>query len=76
MGVLLVLAKAGEPFENRALPLDTLKKPYKQYEVIKPIPEVQAGQAIPWFGQTGKGLQYELPLSIDDLVAKGYLKGI
>lgn len=69
-------AKAGEPFENRALPLDTLKKPYKQYEVIKPIPEVQAGQAIPWFGQTGKGLQYELPLSIDDLVAKGYLKGI
>jgi hypothetical protein len=69
-------AKAGEPFENRALPLDMLQKPYKEYEVIKPIPEVQAGQAIPWFGQTGKGIQYELPLSIDDLVAKGYLKGI
>ncbi len=69
-------AKAGEPFENRALPIDTLTKPYKQYEVLKPIPEVQAGEAIPWFGQTGKGLQYELPLSVDDLISKGYLKGI
>jgi hypothetical protein len=44
VGVLLVLAKAGEPFENRALPLDTLKKPYKQYEVIKPIPESRQGK--------------------------------
>jgi hypothetical protein len=69
-------AKAGEPFENRALPVDTLNKPYRQYEVLKPIPEVQVGEAIPWFGQTGKGLQYELTLSIDDLISKGYLKGI
>ncbi|MCS6123647.1 RHS repeat-associated core domain-containing protein [Shewanella baltica] len=69
-------AKAGEPFENRALPLATLDKPYNQYEVLKDIPDVEAGQAIPWFGQTGKGMQYELPLSVDELVEHGYLKRI
>jgi len=69
-------AKAGEPFENRALPLATLDKPYNQYEVLKALPDVEAGQAIPWFGQTGKGMQYELPLSVDELVEHGFLKRI
>ena len=70
------VAQAGEPFENRALPSDTLDKPYKQYEVLKEIPDVLAGEAIPWFGQPGKGLQFELPLSIDGLVSFGYIKEI
>ena len=69
-------AKAGEAFENRALPLDTLNKPYRTYEVLKDLPQVQAGEAIPWFGQPGKGIQYELPTSIDNLISKGYLKEI
>jgi hypothetical protein len=69
-------ASASEPFENRALPMDTLNKPYKIYEVQKRIPNVQAGEAIPWFEQPGKGIQYELPRSVEELVAKGYLKEV
>lgn len=69
-------AKAGERFENRALPLATLDKPYNRYEVLKELPDVEAGQAIPWFGQAGKGMQYELPLSVEELVEHGYLKRI
>ena len=69
-------AKAGEPFENRALPLSTLDKPYNTYQVIMDIPDVEAGVVIPWFGQKGKGVQYELPLSIDELIENGFLKGM
>ncbi|MCG6202775.1 RHS repeat-associated core domain-containing protein, partial [Psychromonas antarctica] len=69
-------AKAGEPFENRALPLETLDKPYNQYKVLMDIPDVEAGHAIPWFGQSGKGMQYELPLSIDELIENGFIKAL
>ncbi|MEQ6885519.1 TNT domain-containing protein [Salicola sp. Rm-C-2C1-2] len=69
-------AKAGESFENRALPDSTKEKTYKQYKVAKSIPEVEASKAIPWFGKSGKGIQYELPTSIENLVSKGYLKEI
>ncbi|MGR5149724.1 RHS repeat-associated core domain-containing protein, partial [Photobacterium alginatilyticum] len=73
------VAKAEEPFEKRALPLDTINKPYKKYEVvidIPDIPDVQAGKVIPWFNQAGKGMQYELPLSIEELIDNGFLKEI
>lgn len=66
----------GEPFENRALPLETKSKTLKSYEVVKPIPKVNAGKAIPWFNQSGLGTQLETPLSIENLLAKGYLKEI
>ena len=66
-------APADVPFENRALPASVLDKPYKKYEVLKEIPSVKAGKAIPWFGQPGKGVQYELPLPVEELVSDGYL---
>lgn len=66
----------GEPFESRALPLETKSKTLKSYEVIKPIPKVNAGKAIPWFNQSDLGTQLETPLSIENLLAKGYLKEI
>lgn len=62
------------PFDQRALPDSTLNSPYRQYEVIKPLPEVQSGQAAPWFGKPGLGTQYQLPMSIDELLLKGYIK--
>ncbi|UUA71160.1 TNT domain-containing protein [Cellvibrio sp. QJXJ] len=66
----------GEPFENRALPPDTKSKTMKSYTVVKPIPKVNAGKAIPWFNQAGLGTQLETPLTIEDLVSKGYLKEV
>jgi hypothetical protein len=56
----------GNSFESRALPENTKEKAYNAYEVIAPI-EVNSGPAIPWFGQSGMGIQYELPESIESL---------
>ncbi|MCK0188270.1 TNT domain-containing protein, partial [Aeromonas hydrophila] len=66
----------GLPFEQRALPDSSFKSPYQKYEVIKPIPGVNAGNAAPWFGKPGKGTQYQLPMSIDELIKEGFIKPI
>jgi hypothetical protein len=66
----------GASFESRALPVATEDKPKKIYKVIKEIPNVKKGQAIPWFNQPGKGIQYELPESIDDLLKGKYIEQI
>ena len=64
------------PFEGRALPESALGKERHKYEVLKPIPDVKEGKAIPWFEQPGKGKQYKLEDSIDDLKEAGYIKEI
>lgn len=64
----------GATFGSRALPGGTLSKPYTKYVVVKEIPNVNAGEAIPWFGQEGMGIQYELPETIDVLIAQGYIE--
>ncbi len=70
-------AKAGTDFEKRALPNSFLDKskpvPLNTYEIIKDLP-VYEGEAIPWFGQPGKGIQYQTPLGVDELIEKGYIK--
>ncbi|GEM56358.1 hypothetical protein B0A58_00240 [Flavobacterium branchiophilum NBRC 15030 = ATCC 35035] len=68
--------KEGTPYTERALPKGTDAKPYKRYEVIKEIPTVSKGEIIPWFGEKGGGIQYELPASINDLIKEGYIKPI
>uniref|UniRef100_UPI00117CE8B9 glycohydrolase toxin TNT-related protein n=1 Tax=Microbulbifer mangrovi TaxID=927787 RepID=UPI00117CE8B9 len=62
----------GESFPSRALPDNTLNKPYNQYVVLKEF-EVEASPAIPWFGKPGMGVQYELPANIDDLLEAGVI---
>ncbi|KAA6169697.1 DUF4237 domain-containing protein [Pseudomonas marginalis] len=64
------------PFDQRALPDSSLKSPYQQYEVIRPIPEVNSENAAPWFGKPGGGTQYQLPMSIDELLREGFIKPI
>ena len=65
---------AGESFGSRALPADYQNtKPYRKYKIIKEIPNVKQGRAAPWFNQPGLGIQYQLPLSIDDLLNAGYI---
>jgi hypothetical protein len=63
-------------FPNRALPAGTKSKQYYSYKVLKDIPGVKQGQAIPWFEQPGQGIQYELPGGIDNLIRKGYIERI
>ncbi len=69
------VSPAGSSFEGRALPADTLTKPYKVYEVVKPI-SADMGPAIPWFGQSGYGTQLELKQNIDELLAAGFIRPI
>jgi hypothetical protein len=64
----------GTPFGERALPASyETTQPYEVYAVNKPIPGVKMGVAEPWFGQPGMGVQYELPMSVQDLIDKGFL---
>ena len=70
------IAEKSVEFEKRALP-EAYKnpkiKPLNAYRVLKPI-KVNEGEAIPWFGQPGKGVQYELPAGIDELIAGGFIE--
>ena len=70
-------ADAGTSFEERALDASTLTNGshYKVYEIVKPI-KVEAGEAIPWFGQAGKGTQYFIKDGVEELVKKGYIKEV
>lgn len=65
----------GESFESRALPPSyQTTKPYFQYEVVQPIPDVTQAKALPWFGQRGMGTQYQLPNSVQWYLDNGYLR--
>jgi hypothetical protein len=66
----------GASFASRALPASAKNKPYTKYRIKKDIPDVKAGEAIPWFGEPGMGIQYELPENIDDLLKGGYIEKI
>ncbi|WP_444934006.1 glycohydrolase toxin TNT-related protein [Microbulbifer sp. JTAC008] len=66
----------GAPFENRALPPETMNSPYHQYEVVEPF-EVEAGPIAPWFGEPGGAMQYFVPKSeggTDGLLKSGKIK--
>ena len=69
------ISPAGSSFEGRALQQNTLNKPYSVYEVLKPLP-VDSGPAIPWFGQPGRGTQYETSEAIEALIENGFLRKI
>jgi hypothetical protein len=66
----------GVPFPKRALPDNTLTKPYKIYKVLKAIAKVRQGKIIPWFGKPGLGIQYETPATVNDLKAGGYIEEV
>lgn len=58
---------------DRALPPSSVNRPFQEYEVLQPIPNVNSGKAASWFDQPGGGAQYHLPMSIDELVRKGFI---
>jgi hypothetical protein len=64
----------GTPYAARSLRPGVVP-PYHRYEVLRPI-EVWEGTATPWFNQPGGGIQYELPMSVRQLVERGCLREI
>ncbi|MHC6054433.1 two-partner secretion domain-containing protein [Ralstonia solanacearum] len=71
------VAPVGTPFGERALPSSyEATKPYFQYEVLRPIPGVMQSKILPWFGQIGTGMQFELPKSVQWYLDNGFLKDV
>lgn len=74
------VAPEGTGFAERALPPDSLAKPYHVYELMKPFDADSgaplAGRAAAWFEQTGGGIQFKLPRSVEWLIDHGYLREV
>ena len=69
-------ADKDEPFENLALPHDESDYEIHRYKVMKEIPEVTKGGAIPWFNKHGGGTQYMTDKDAYKLVTDGFLEEI
>ena len=67
-------APANTPFPERALPSSYANQTPQKYKVLKPIPNVEEGQIIPWFNQPGLGIQYKLEKSVQYYIDEGYLQ--
>jgi WXG100 family type VII secretion target len=67
------VAPADTPFGQRALPADKASEIPKRYRIDRPIPGVEEGNAIPWFGQPGNGIQYKLPEKLQYYIDEGYI---
>ena len=60
----IFVSPVGIPYPMRALPPGSNQKPYTIYKVLKPIDNVAACKIMPWFGEIGLGIQYELLKSV------------
>lgn len=69
------LAGEGTPFGARSLPSGAQNSQYSVFEVVRPF-EVNAGPAAPWFGQPGRGLQYQPDVPVQNLIDDGFLRVI
>jgi len=68
-----VTAPGANP-SSLSLPPNTSGSIYSEYQVIKQIPNTVQSTVAPWGGSTGGGLQYQLPMPIQQLINDGYIK--
>lgn len=69
------VAPQGTSFPERALLSyyeDTV--PFFQYEVVKPLPNATQSNVLPWFGQKGRGTQFELEKPVQWYLDNGFLE--
>ncbi|WXG15961.1 TNT domain-containing protein [Xenorhabdus griffiniae] len=69
------VAPEGIPYSSRALKPGSDGRPYSVFVVKKPI-TADAGEIAPWFGYPGRGIQYDLPKKVNELIADGSLEKI
>jgi len=43
---------------------------------LKPIENAPRSKILPWFGQPGKGVQYDLPKSVKEYIESGHLRRV
>lgn len=69
-------APTGDSISGRSLAPGAAAEKYQRYEVVKPIPNVEAATVAPAFGQDGGGVQFRLVQPLKWYVENGYLKEI
>jgi len=69
------VAPENVPLPNRSMRSTTDSQSLNRYEVVKPIPGVEASVAAPAFGQPGGGIQYRLPAPVGHYLG-AYLREI
>lgn len=62
------VAPLGTPYEMRSLPYVENAHAYHIYRVIAPLEDVHVGTIAPAFNQVGGGLQYHLPVPVEELL--------
>ena len=68
---------AGTPFGQRSLPRGAEMRALETYRIIKPIPDVDAGDVAPWYGQRGLGVQYDFGnRTLQELIDSGHLEQV
>jgi hypothetical protein len=65
----------GVPVQSRSLAPGTADRPYSVFDVVEPV-DVLAGNAAPWFGQPGGGMQYELAKTTKELLDAGIIRRV
>jgi hypothetical protein len=68
------VAPPNTPPDKLALKPGTDMSIYNGYKVIIDISEVQQAEIAKWFDMPGRGIQYKLPASINDLIDGGYIE--
>ncbi len=66
-------APAGTPTQMLSLPYDKIGQPTTTLQVQQSI-DVLSGKTLPWFGQIGGGIQYQLETPLDQLIRDGIIK--
>jgi RHS repeat-associated protein len=66
---------AGTPLVARSLPADTAAQALRSFQVVKPF-AVEAGKAVPAFGQLGLGTQFRTAATLEELLDQGFLQEI
>ena len=64
----------GSAAKTLSLPPYTDTSIYQEFTVLKPIPGATQSTVAPWGGSFGGGMQYRLPMSIEELIRQGYLR--
>lgn len=64
------VSPVGTPYEMRALAPGTELKPYKIFEVVKPV-RSKGSVIAPWFNQPGGGIQFKLNNTVQELLDSG-----
>jgi hypothetical protein len=68
------VTESGVDPSTLSLPPTTDPSKYQEFIVVKPIPGVIQSKVAAWGGDPGGGLQYELPMTINELLRLGYIK--